>query len=109
MDGVCIGNTKVGDMVWVEKDDGTRLLRPVKRVLIHDDWAEDMIDMGGGELVTHGHHMRHHGGWLPAEALFFNIGHKCRAVWNIEVDTDQEDEQNYVLKNGMVPHNAQKE
>jgi hypothetical protein len=107
MDGVSIGNTRVGDMVWVEKDDGTRVLRPVKKVLIHE-CSEDMLKMGNGELVTYGHHMRSDGGWVPAADLFFVPGGKCPTVWNLEIDTDQEDERNYVLANGRVAHNIMK-
>ena len=107
-DGTTIGSVRVGDLVWVEKDNGSRVLRPVAKVHIHEDNTEPMIDMGNGQLVTPRHHFRHEGGWAPAEDILFGRTGTCTTVWNLEIETEQEDERNYVLANGLCAHNFQK-
>lgn len=105
--GKVISKVLVGDFVWVEKDDGQRVLRKVKQVLIHD-WNGPMCDMGDG-LVTPRHQFRSQQSWQPAENLFGTPAVSYAGqVWNLDIDTDQGDEHNYVLANSKVAHNYNK-
>lgn len=103
--GKRIENVRAGDRVWVEKDDGTRVLRRVRKVLIHP-YAGTMYRMQGDELVTPDHRFRSSGSWVPAKELFEQTCHYEGAVYNLMIDTDQEDERNYVLANGLCAHNV---
>jgi hypothetical protein len=63
--------------------------------------------MNRGEWVTPNHLFWVEGEvWKSAEQLFRNPVPFRGKVWNLEVETDKDDERNYVLGNGRVAHNA---
>lgn len=82
--------------------------RRVKQVLVHQ-YEDIMLDMGGGELITPEHAILQNGEWTPAvHAGLWN--HKSRVwsgpVYNLTIDTENDNERNYELANGVIAHNA---
>jgi hypothetical protein len=104
--GTPISEVKPGQLVLVEKDNGERVLRPVDKVLVHEDYTSLMCDMGNDELVTPEHPMKIEGGWDDADVLFPTSSDMCTGtVYNLEIKTESDDEHNFVLANGHVAHN----
>lgn len=93
---------------WFEIENLTGTHRA--RLITHPNWHEEMIDMGNGEFVTFGHHIKfpEDSKFAPAIELF-----QCSrtelftgTVYNLEVDTEDEYSRHYVLENGVVAHNT---
>jgi hypothetical protein len=81
-------------------------LRPAK-LLVHE-FDGEMIDMGGGELVTLDHMIKRDGKYIRAEKAFADKPrvHHVGPVFNYSVFTDNPDERHYILENGEVAHNS---
>jgi hypothetical protein len=76
------------------------------RVIVHENFHETMLDMGGGELVTMGHLVKNADGIdVPAIELFPNAPRIdfSGTVYNLSVLGD---DPHYVLENGVVAHNV---
>jgi hypothetical protein len=95
-----IGDLRVGDIVRTRR--GPRKIAKV----IHREYKGFMCDMGHGELVTPDHHFvcgdfeR-----LASQLWSSNSTVYMGRVCNLEIETDNEDERNYFLENGMLSHN----
>lgn len=92
--------------VAVHKADGQRVWREAT-LIVHEAHKGDMCDMGLGELVTPGHMMKA-GDWVPAAILWDERVPFDGTVFNLHIDTEEEDEHNYILANGRVAHNIAK-
>lgn len=68
-------------------------------------YAGPMLDMGGGELVTLGHHFVCGDVELEARQIWTARVEYAGPVYNLEIETDQDDQRNYFLDNGMLSHN----
>src|SRR5229473_934654 len=115
-----IGNMKRGERALVQRDDGKTFWRPVRNVLVHE-FNGKLLNMGADELVTFGHSFRKtelwHPSlcplvavrWVPASEIFIDADQVpfSGLVWNLEMETDREDEKNYLLANGWCAHNLQ--
>ena len=83
-------------------------MRPVGRVLVHAHEGP-MCDMGGGDLVTPGHHITKDGNsWQPASSVFPGGAYFKGSVYNLHCEGTSENEHNYELSNGWFAHNAVK-
>jgi hypothetical protein len=68
----------------------------------------EMLDMGGGQLVTKSHRIERNGAWVPAEDAFPDakaVNYRG-LVYNLSVRSENTDEHHYILANGEVAHNA---
>jgi hypothetical protein len=77
-------------------------------LIVHPNWHEEMIDMGNGELVTFGHHLRCNDSSYTAAIYHFPDAKTVDftgTVYNLEIQTDDEASHHYVLENGAVAHN----
>lgn len=102
-----ISRVKEGDRVWIERADGKHVERRVKKVLIHD-YNGPMHVMGMDTYVTPSHHFRSGNKWVPAHTLYPDTIDYSGKVFNLEIDTDVEEERNYLLWNGAAAHNMMK-
>ena len=104
--GTPISEATPGQLVEVEKDNGDRVLRPVAKVLVHENYKSLMCDMGDGELVTPEHHLKTGDGWAEADTVFETSKDMWTGtVYDLQIQTEAEDEHNFVLQNGRVAHN----
>jgi len=78
---------------------------PIRKVLIHDFESTTMLHMGDGELVTRDHLILTERGWLPAAVRWRDVAAFKGKVYNLEIETEREEERNYLLANGVFAHN----
>jgi hypothetical protein len=87
--------------------------RRIYEILIHD-WTDDMLDMGGAELVTYRHCFIEEDNWTAACNIYAGSQPYNGRVFNLKVATPEPDEvsasiyteHSYTLANGRVVHNA---
>ena len=105
LDQRAISGISRGDLVWVERANGERVLRSVAEV-IETDYCGMMHRVGENALVKPNHLFRRaDGSWTRADELFPETKHYSGKVWNLHIETDDEQERNYVLRDGLVAHN----
>jgi hypothetical protein len=92
--------------VRVTHDDGSKRWRKATLV-IHPDCKGDLLNMGNGELITPGHHIKA-GEYVPAAIIWDERVHHEGPLYNLMIETDCDDEHNYELANGRIAHNIQK-
>jgi hypothetical protein len=77
--------------------------------------ADDMLDMGSGELVTLNHRVYDVTAskgeeWVPARRRFPDAplvpGGVPRTVYNLSVESDREEDRHFLLENGVIAHNV---
>lgn len=89
-------------VVWIQNETGLHLAD----VLTHEgDW--EMIDMGGGQLVTPDHLLRA-GDWVPASVRYAGILKRTKhvgKVYNLHIRSDKPEDQHFILSNGVIAHN----
>ena len=104
--GTPIADVQPGQLVLVEKADGTRVHRPVRELIIHDGYKSLMSYMGADEFVTPEHPIKDGSKWVDADVIFpMDGGTFVGALYDLEIDTADDDERNFVLANGHVVHN----
>lgn len=77
-------------------------------LIVHEDYTDDMLMLETGGLVTKRHGIFKNGDWLPAEEvwpLLPRILDWKGKVYNLHVESDDEDDHYYVLENGAFAHN----
>lgn len=93
----------------VENHSGTHRAR----LVVHKDYVDHMIDMGNGWLVTVGHCFLRGEAWLPAHSFFALSFHRLGlwrgTVYNMHVDSAVPESHHYILENGLVAHNLNKD
>jgi hypothetical protein len=104
LNGTRIGDVRVGDWVWVELDNGKTTLRQVKEV-IDTEYSGPMQDMGEGHYVKANHLFKQGKTWVRADAIFPKKVQFMGTVRNLHINTNKEEERNYILWNDMVAHN----
>jgi hypothetical protein len=92
--------------VRVTHDDGGKRWRKATLV-IHPDCKGDLLNMGNGELITPGHHIKA-GEYVPAAIIWDERVHHEGSLYNLMIETDRDDEHNYELANGRIAHNINK-
>lgn len=95
---------KAGDYVLTARFTWRKVLGVTR-----NPYVGEMLDMGGGELVTPGHLIHQSGKWAPAEAVMPDARREewdGRYIWNLHVEAHSEDEHSYTLANGYVVHNV---
>lgn len=84
------------------------------RLIVHEDREYTMIDMGDGKLVTIGHHLKKQDGTYcradqhPATKDMPRVQYKG-TVYNLHVFSKSKEGHHYVLENGLVAHNLEKD
>lgn len=117
--GCFTGNVKVKTSDGFVRFDELRFLVEVEtlngphlaHVVSHEEYTDDVVDMGEGQLVTFRHRVLHDGSWIPAHAFFpasYNRGIFKGTVYNLHILSDKEDDHHYILENGLVAHNLNK-
>lgn len=96
--GIAIGEMKDGQFIYTRH----RVLGAKVRVR---QYAGPMLDMGNGELVTPGHHFVCGDIELEARQIWTAKVEYAGPVYNLEVETDKDEDRNYFLDNGMLSHN----
>lgn len=94
-------------LVEVETLNGPHLAH----VVSHDEYTDDVVDMGDGQLVTLRHRVLQDGSWIPAHSFFpasYKRGIFKGTVYNLHILSDKEDDHHYILENGLVVHNLNK-
>lgn len=84
----------------------SRTWRPIRQVVM-TAYEGPILNMGKGELVKPRHRFLVGGEWTEAKDIGLNwqeVPFKG-IVYNLSVDTEDEDEQSYTLANGLVAHN----
>ena len=104
LDTRIFSSIKVGDLVWIERPDGTRLLRPVREVLTHE-YTGKVHHVSNDTWATPNHMFRVSGSWFRADELFPITKEYSGIVLNLHIDTEDDDERNYVLEDGSIAHN----
>jgi hypothetical protein len=100
-----ISEVVVGDLIWVELEDSTFVQRPVGAVLTYEyDGILHNVDLG--TWVTPNHRFKQpDGSWKRADELFSKTMHYTGTVHNLHIETQDDNERNYILWNKMVAHN----
>jgi len=103
--GQLISTIKAGDAVTIEREDGSRALRLVEKV-IQATHSGLMFHVSDDVWVTPNHLFKYQGVWVRADKLFLVSKHFSRVlVWNLHIRTNEDSERNYVLQNGWCVHN----
>lgn len=101
-----IASVRKGDKVWIERADGKLVERTVKETQVYD-YNGLLHHVGGDTYCTPNHRFKQaDGSWKRADELFHTTMDYRGKVHNLQIDTDDEDERNYVLWNGAVAHNV---
>lgn len=83
------------------------------KLIVHEAKEREMIDMGNGELVTLGHHMKLADGTYCRADQHPALKDKLRVmysepVYNLHVFSKSDTGHHYILENGLVAHNLEK-
>jgi len=82
------------------------------KLLVHYHFTDHMVEFHDGELVTFAHRFKRDSDWIPANNIFPS---RCKrhydwtgTVFNLHVDSEDEEDHHYILENGLVAHNLNK-
>jgi hypothetical protein len=115
------GNTKIvtpaGAIALAQHVSGAEVMTkfgPRPATLVAHEFNGAMLDMGGGELVTHDHEIQTGSGFTkedftPALDIWNSVASFTGAVYDLVVETEVEEERHFLLANGRVAHNKRRE